>query len=68
MKSVWSIVDGEIVGFSIERINLSMLDSVGYTPNGFAKIGSIELLVKFLRGKSLDDIGAVDVERLDDGT
>lgn len=69
VEIVDAVVGGEGVRFAaVERVQTRVGDAVGYAADGLAEEGIVVGLVEGLRGESLDDVYARDVEFLDNRT
>ena len=69
MQVVDTVVGGQGVRLAaIEGVDLGVLDTVGDAADDLAEEAVVVRLVGLLGGEAENDVGAIDVEGLDDGT
>lgn len=69
MEGVGTVVCEQRVGLAaVEGVDLCARDAVGDAADGLAEEGHVVVDVVLLRGEALHNVGAGDLEGLDDGT
>jgi len=68
VERVGTVVGEQRVGRPVvEGVDLCARDAVGNAADGLAEVGHVVVYVVLLRGEALHNVGAGDLEGLDDG-